>query len=70
MLGAHRPSVTNTAGELQSSGLIAYRHGKVDILDRAGLEKAVCECYGLIRELYHETFKQVPVVVQKIESLR
>jgi hypothetical protein len=29
--------------------LIAYHHGTVEILNRAGLEKAACECYHVIR---------------------
>ena len=50
MLGVRRPSVTVVAGTLQAAGLIAYRHGRVTIVDRAGLEMAACECYGRFRE--------------------
>jgi CRP-like cAMP-binding protein len=49
MLGAERPSVTLAAGALQKRGLISYRRGLVRIKDRAGLEKAACECYGIVR---------------------
>jgi CRP-like cAMP-binding protein len=50
MLGVRRATVTVTAGTLQSAGLITYRHGKVKVLDRAGLEEAACECYAAIRD--------------------
>jgi CRP-like cAMP-binding protein len=49
MLGVQRTTVTAAAGALQRAGLIAYRHGTIEILDRAGLEKAACECYHVIR---------------------
>ena len=40
------------AGALQAKGLIRYRRGVVDILDRQGLEAVSCECYGAVRRLY------------------
>jgi CRP-like cAMP-binding protein len=50
MLGVRRQTVTGVAGALQSAGLITYRHGRVTILDRKGLEAASCECYATIRD--------------------
>ena len=49
MLGAERPSVTLAAGGLQKRGLITYRRGSVQVKDRPGLERAACECYGIVR---------------------
>ncbi|HET7207773.1 MAG TPA: Crp/Fnr family transcriptional regulator [Terriglobales bacterium] len=49
MLGAGRPSVTLAAGALQRAGVIKYTRGKVNILDRKGLEQSACECYEVIR---------------------
>ncbi len=49
MLGTGRATVTLAAGILQRSKLIEYRRGKVEILDRKGLENAACECYQIIR---------------------
>jgi CRP-like cAMP-binding protein len=45
MLGGRRETVTVAAGRLQDAGLIEYRRGHLRILDREGLENAVCECY-------------------------
>jgi CRP-like cAMP-binding protein len=52
MLGVRRPSVSVAAKALQDAGLITYHRGKVKVLNRAGLEAASCECYGLIRERF------------------
>jgi CRP-like cAMP-binding protein len=49
MLGARRSTVTPVAGALAQRGLIAYRRGRVRVLDRAGLEAAACECHGAVR---------------------
>ena len=48
-LGARRAGVTVAAGTLQSIGAIEYRRGHLHIKDRLGLEKAVCECYSIMR---------------------
>jgi len=48
MLGVARPSVTIAAGMLQAAGLIRYTRGTIDIVDRARLEQASCECYAII----------------------
>jgi CRP-like cAMP-binding protein len=45
MLGTRRASVTVAAGVLQKAGLITYERGHVNIVDRARLEGACCECY-------------------------
>jgi CRP-like cAMP-binding protein len=52
MLGVQRTTVTAVAGSMQAKGLIRYRRGVVDILDRAGLEAMTCECYGAVRRGY------------------
>jgi CRP-like cAMP-binding protein len=50
MLGVRRPSVTVAAGVLQKAGLISYSRGKLEILDRRGLEAGACECYEIVRQ--------------------
>lgn len=49
MLGVRREGVTLAAGALQESGIIEYRRGHIKILDRAKLERRVCECYGVVK---------------------
>lgn len=52
MMGVQRTTVTAVAGSMQAKGLISYRRGIVEILDRAGLEAMACECYGAVRRGY------------------
>jgi hypothetical protein len=52
MLGAHRQSVTVAASNLQRAGLIRYSRGKLQILDRRGLEDAACDCYRAVKEAF------------------
>jgi CRP-like cAMP-binding protein len=49
MLGTGRPSVSLAAGVLEDGGLIENQRGTVRILNRKGLERGVCECYGVIQ---------------------
>jgi CRP-like cAMP-binding protein len=52
MLGVRREGVTAAAGRLQEQGLISYVRGRIQILDRPGLETSVCECYKVVRDEY------------------
>lgn len=52
MLGVRRAGVTEAAAKLQTEGLIRYTRGFVEIVDRAGLESATCECYHNVRREY------------------
>ena len=52
MLGVRREGVTAAAGRLQEQGLISYVRGRIQILDRPGLEAAVCECYKVVKDEY------------------
>ncbi|MBV9859956.1 MAG: Crp/Fnr family transcriptional regulator [Alphaproteobacteria bacterium] len=52
MLGVRRPSVSIAAGILQRAGFIRYSRGRVEVIDRTGLESAACECYAVIAREY------------------
>ena len=52
MLGVRREGVTHAAGRLQATGLISYVRGRIRILDRRGIERAVCECYKVVKDEY------------------
>lgn len=60
MLGVRREGVTEAAGKLQRAGLIHYSRGHIDVLDRPGLEKAVCECYGVVKQEYDRLLNDIP----------
>jgi CRP-like cAMP-binding protein len=60
MLGVRREGVTVAARSLQRAGLIRYRRGRIDVLDRPGLEKAVCECYGVVKAEFERLLSDIP----------
>jgi len=59
MLGVRREGVTEAAGKLQSGGYIRYRRGHITVLDRAGLESHVCECYGVVKKEFARLMSDV-----------
>ena len=56
MLGVRRAGVTLAMGGLQEAQLVRYVRGRVSVTDRAGLERASCECYGVVRAQYERLF--------------
>jgi len=52
MLGSRRSGVTVGAAALQGAGHIRYAHGKMKILNRAGLESTTCERYKIAQEQF------------------
>lgn len=52
MLGVRREGVTEGALKLQKAGLIQYARGRIEVLDRAGIEQRSCECYAVVKNEY------------------
>jgi CRP-like cAMP-binding protein len=52
MLGVRREGVTEGALKLQKAGLIRYARGRINVLDREGLEQRTCECYAVVKKEY------------------
>ena len=50
MLGVRRESVTEAARKLQLAGLISYSRGRIEVLNRPGLETQACECYDVVKK--------------------
>jgi CRP-like cAMP-binding protein len=60
MLGVRREGVTEAAGNLQRDGLIRYSRGRIEVLDRPRLEKAVCECYAVVKTEFDRLLSDIP----------
>ena len=52
MLGVRREGVTEAALKLQRAGLISYARGRINVLDRPGLEGRTCEYYEVVKKEY------------------
>ena len=52
MLGVRREGITLAAKKLSGRKLIKNVRGTMTILDRRGLEQAVCECYDVVNNEY------------------
>jgi DNA-binding transcriptional regulator YhcF (GntR family) len=55
MVGVQRTTVSAAAAELKASKLIRYVRGRIEIIDRPGLEQRACECY----EVVHDAFSRL-----------
>jgi len=60
MLGVRRESITAAAGKLQRAGVLSYRRGHITVVERAGLEDAVCECYTVMKGQYSRLRADAP----------
>lgn len=50
LLGVQRTSVNAALGALHEIGVIANRHGAIEVRDRIGLEFQACECYARVEQ--------------------
>jgi CRP-like cAMP-binding protein len=49
LLGVRREGITDAAARLREAGLIEYRRRRIRVIDRARMERRVCECYGVLK---------------------
>jgi CRP-like cAMP-binding protein len=59
LLGVRREGITQAAGNLQDAGVIRNRRGHITVLERAGLETRVCECYGVVKNEFGRLLSDV-----------
>ena len=59
-LGVRRGGVTEAAGELQRAGLIRYRRGHIEVLDRPALEQVLCGCYAVLKPQFDRMLAEIP----------
>lgn len=60
VLGVRREGISEAAGNLQRAGLIRYSRGHIEVLDRAGLEQAACECYRVVKLEFDRLLSDIP----------
>lgn len=66
MLGLSSEDVTAAAVVLQKNKLIHYDHGNITVLDRRGVEKRTCECYGVVKM---ESDRLLPLSVSVVPAI-
>jgi len=59
ILGVRREGITEAVGRLQHAGFIRNRRGHIAVLERAGLETLVCECYGVVKNEFGRLLSDV-----------
>jgi CRP-like cAMP-binding protein len=52
LLGVQRTTVNAVAQQLADQGLISTRRGTISLVDRAGLERAACECHDRVEGFF------------------
>lgn len=52
VLGVRRQTVSVVLSQFSRQGWIVYVRGRIQIIDRAGLEGAACECYEVVRDAF------------------
>ena len=62
LLGVHRQCVVAAIKNLQASGSITHRRGKIIVTERSRLRLLACECYGVIRQEIDRQFPEKTAV--------
>lgn len=70
MLGVRRASVTDTLAVLERHGYVATGRNRITMVDRAGLESRVCECYRIIASAYDRLLgsSSIPSPLEDVET--
>lgn len=68
MLGVQRSSINPVLQHLRAKGVISLTRSKVKIIDRRRLRMIACECYGVIRELEDELFRDLGMTPRPREA--
>ena len=61
MLGVQRTTVSAVTSSLAARGLIKTLRGRVEILDRKGLERVACECYEAVEGHFARLLPEVDI---------
>ncbi len=59
MLGVQRTTVTAVVQGLEVRGVVRRHRGRVEIVDRKGLERSACECYAAVEDHFARILPQV-----------
>ena len=68
MLGVRRAGVTTVMNDFQDAGMVQCSRGAVQVLDRAKLEGASCECYGAVRAHFERLLPRPKVADTLLEA--
>jgi hypothetical protein len=68
-LGVRREGITECASRLRSQGVIRYRRGHISVIDRCGLERHACECYGVVKGEYRRLLPHSLGLAKTIERV-
>lgn len=68
MLGVQRSSINAVLQHLRAGRVISLTRGNVKIIDRGRLRAIACECYGVIRELEDELFRDLGIEPRSREA--
>lgn len=61
MLGVQRTTLSTITAGLAARGLIRTHRGRVEIIDRPGLERAACECYETVEAHFARLLPEVKI---------